>query len=110
MVFSYITSGTTLCPGHHPRFPGISVTSDLQNILSEPVAVSPLHHALTYLQTINFRLFQTESIRRRQFQICLKYLKVLIRIENAVGKGESARYEQFLLFPKRFQKAYNADK
>ena len=25
-------------------------------------------------------------------------------IENIVGEGESARYEQFLLFPQRFQK------
>ena len=26
-------------------------------------------------------------------------------VENTVGKGESARYEQFLLFPQYFQKA-----
>ena len=26
-------------------------------------------------------------------------------VENAVGKGEIARYEQFLLFPRCFQKA-----
>ena len=26
-------------------------------------------------------------------------------VENAVGKGEIARYEQFLLFPQHFQKA-----
>ena len=26
-------------------------------------------------------------------------------VENTVGKGEIARYEQFLLFPKCFQKA-----
>ena len=25
-------------------------------------------------------------------------------VENIVGKGEIARYEQFLLFPQRFQK------
>ena len=28
-----------------------------------------------------------------------------IRVENTVGKGEIARYEQFLLFPQCFQKA-----
>ena len=28
------------------------------------------------------------------------------RVENTVGKGEIARYEQFLLFPQSFQKAY----
>ena len=27
------------------------------------------------------------------------------RVENIVGKGEIARYEQFLLFPQCFQKA-----
>ena len=27
------------------------------------------------------------------------------RVENTVGKGEIARYEQFLLFPQCFQKA-----
>ena len=27
------------------------------------------------------------------------------RVENTVGKGEIARYEQFLLFPQSFQKA-----
>ena len=30
-------------------------------------------------------------------------------IENTVGKGEIARYEQFLLFPKCFQKTCTAD-
>ena len=29
----------------------------------------------------------------------------LKRVENTVGKGEIARYEQFLLFPQCFQKA-----
>ena len=30
------------------------------------------------------------------------------RIENTVGKGEIARYEQFLLFPQCFQQAFFA--
>ena len=30
-------------------------------------------------------------------------------IENIVGKGEIARYEQFLLFPRCFQKLYVVD-
>ena len=28
------------------------------------------------------------------------------RVENIVGKGEIARYEQFLLYPQCFQKVY----
>ena len=31
------------------------------------------------------------------------------RVENNVGKGEIARYEQFLLFPRCFQKTCTAD-
>ena len=31
------------------------------------------------------------------------------RVENTVGKGEIALYEQFLLFPQCFQKTYTAD-
>ena len=30
-------------------------------------------------------------------------------VENSVGKGEIARYEQFLLFPQCFQKTYTTD-
>ena len=33
----------------------------------------------------------------------------LNRVENTVGKGEIARYEQFLLFPQCFQKACTTD-
>ena len=31
------------------------------------------------------------------------------RVENTVGKGEIARYEQFLLFPQCFQETCTAD-
>ena len=30
-------------------------------------------------------------------------------VENIVGKGEIARYEQFLLFPQYFQKQFVVD-
>ena len=30
-------------------------------------------------------------------------------VENTLGKGEIARYEQFLLFPQCFQKTCTAD-
>ena len=32
-------------------------------------------------------------------------ISVFNRVENILGKGEIARYEQFLLFPQCFQKA-----
>ena len=36
--------------------------------------------------------------------------KFFQRLENTVGKGEIAHYEQFLLFPQCFQKTCTADK
>ena len=44
-------------------------------------------------------------ICRRQFQIWRKWQKVIHTVENTVGKGEIACFEQFLLFPPCFQKA-----
>ena len=35
----------------------------------------------------------------------MKISESSIQVENTVGKGETARYEQFLLFPQCFQKA-----
>ena len=32
------------------------------------------------------------------------------QVENIVGKGEIARYEQFLLFPQCFQKQFVVDR
>ena len=37
------------------------------------------------------------------------YRNFSIQVENTVGKGEIARYEQFLLFPQCFQKTSTAD-
>ena len=35
--------------------------------------------------------------------------KLSKQIENTEGKGEIARYEEFLLFPQCFQKTHTAD-
>ena len=53
---------------------------------------------LTISQTTTFRLFETEKRKFSQ------------RVENTVGKGEIARYEQFLLFTQCFQKTSSTDK
>ena len=53
-------------------------------------------------QTTNFRLFQTERVCRRQFQICQRRKK---QVENTVGKGDIAGYKEFFLFPQCFRKA-----
>ena len=60
---------------------------------------------LTHYQTTNFRLFQTERVCRKHFKLDENGRKTSKQAENTVGKGEIARYEQFLLFPQCFQKA-----
>ena len=57
--------------------------------------------AITHYQTTNFRLFQAERADDH-FKIDENGRKLSKRVENTVGKGEIARYEQFLLFPQCF--------
>ena len=64
---------------------------------------------LTHYQTTNFRLYQTE-FADYNFKFDKNRKKVSKSLENIVGKGEIACYEQFrneqfLLFPQCFQKA-----
>ena len=62
---------------------------------------------LTLSQTTNFRLFQTEKkkIAADNFKLNENGRKLTKPVENTVGKGEIARYEQFLLCPQCFQKS-----
>ena len=63
------------------------------------------HNVLTHYQTTNFRLFQTERFADDNFKFDDNGRKLSKLVENTGGKGEIARYEQFLLFPQSFQKA-----
>ena len=58
-------------------------------------------------QTTNFRLFQNE--KDNNFKFDENGRKISKRVENTVGKGDIADYEQFLLFPQCFQKTCAAD-
>ena len=64
-----------------------------------------LSPSLTPYQTTNFKLFQTEGFADDNFIFDENGRKLSIWVENTVGKGEIARYEQFLLFPQCFRKA-----
>ena len=64
---------------------------------------------LTLSQTTNYRKFQTESVRNDNRKFDKNGGQFSVRVENAVGKGEIARYEQFLLIPQYFQKTRTAD-
>ena len=65
---------------------------------------------LTLSQTTNSRLFKTHEFEEDNFKFVENGRKFSKRIDNTVGKGEIAHYEQFLLFPQCFQKTCTADK
>ena len=59
---------------------------------------------LTLPQTTNFRFSQTERVADDNFKFYENARKFPRWVENTAGREEIARYEQFLLFPQRFQK------
>ena len=51
-----------------------------------------------------YTLPKLEEFADNNFEVDENGEKFSKRVENAVGKGEIARYEQFLLFPQSLQK------
>ena len=64
---------------------------------------------LTLFQMINLRLCKLKEFTDDNFKFDGNGRKFSKWVENNVGKGEIARYEQFLLFPQCFQKTSIAD-
>ena len=65
---------------------------------------------LTLFQTTNNGIFQTERVCRRAISNLIKMAESSSKgLENTVGKGEIAGCEQFLLFPRCFQKTCTVD-
>ena len=60
---------------------------------------------INHYQTMNFRLFQIKDFADDNLKFKENGINLFKLEENTVGKGEIARYEQFLLFPQCFQKA-----
>ena len=58
-----------------------------------------LFFVLTLSQTTDFRLFQLKEFANNNFRFDENSGGFYKRVENTVGKGEIARYEQFLLSP-----------
>ena len=59
---------------------------------------------ITHYQTTNFRLLQLKEFADDNFKFDKNGRKLSKRVENTVGKGEIAPYEQYLLFPTVFSK------
>ena len=57
----------------------------------------------------NSNHFQNKEFADDNFKFDENGRKYSKRVENTVGKGEIASYEQFLLFPGRFQKTCTPD-
>ena len=57
----------------------------------------------------NFRLFHNKEFADNNFELDENSRKLSKQVENTDGKGEIARYEQFLLFRQRFQKTWTVD-
>ena len=64
---------------------------------------------LTLSQTTKCRHSKLKELADDNFQFDENGRKLTKRVENTVGKGEIARYEQFLLFPQCFQKTCAED-
>ena len=64
---------------------------------------------LTLSQKIYLRLSKLKELADDNFKFDEYGRKFSKTVENTVGKGEIARYEQFLLFPQCFQKPCTLD-
>ena len=64
---------------------------------------------LTLSQRTNFRHLEAEILANDNSKLDENGKKFSKLVENTVGKGEIAHYEQFLLFPQCFQKTSTAD-
>ena len=59
---------------------------------------------LTHYQTTNLDSAKLKKFADDNFKFDENGRKLSKRVENTVGKGDIARYEQFLLFPQRFKR------
>ena len=73
--------------------------------LSEILSGLLTHFQMTDLRSSKSKVFADDNSEFNENR-----RKLSKPVENTVGKGEIARYEQFLLFPHCFQKTCSADK
>ena len=75
-----------------------------QYIFSSTEKVFTIRKLITLSQTTYFRLFKLKEFADDNFKFDENGRMFSKQVENTVGKGEIAHYEQFLLFPWCFQK------
>ena len=102
-TFRYISViSITIIKGHDP--------GHLNMVLCQIISSRDNVISLTLSQRTNFKLFKTfqkfTDYNSKFDENSRKYFK---QVENTVGNGEIARYEQFLLFSQCFQNTSTAD-
>ena len=73
------------------------------------MVLSTVKYILILSKVTNFRCFQTERVSVKILNLIKMPERSPKRVENTVGKGEIARYEQCLLFPHCLQRICTAN-
>ena len=84
---------------------GDMFTLAMRHYAMRRAAIGSLLECLTHYHTTNFEWSKLKQSADDNFKFDENTRKFSERVENAVGKGEIARYEQFLLFLQCLQKA-----
>ena len=93
----------TLLSHGHGRF--FSVLIPLCTVKIEMLTITQKYlNKWTHSQTTNFKIFQTERVYRRQFQIWWKWQKVLQTDRKRCGKRRNCSLRAISPFPTAFSK------
>ena len=85
-------------------------TANIRKHLYKDLYPYTLDIHLTLSQMTNFWLFQTEKSLQTIISSLMKMVELFSKqVENTVGRGWIARYEQFIFFLQCFQKTCTAD-
>ena len=79
----------------------LSCPQDISSLLNTTVPIYPSYFPRRQVLDSS----KLKELADDKFKFDENDRKLSKRVENTVGKGEIARYEQFLLFPQCFQKA-----
>ena len=91
--------GENICGQYFLLFPQRFLLMQRQIPSFDPYQIGDFHITLSLSKCQIFTLFQAEEFPDNSFLFDENGSKFSKRLENTVGKGEIARFEQFLLFP-----------
>ena len=95
----YAGKKSRLNRGSNSQPPGHVSNTLTTEPLGRGIRVWGHHYSLTYCQTTNLDSSKLKKFADNNFKFDENGSKLSKQVENTAGKGEIARYEQFLLFP-----------